>query len=122
MFLLVPAHPGCPGQNPESREMVVCLCVFCRPTYSGALQTLLDNMGYDIVMTEEELNGPERFAADNVLNEEQCQRLMRLANVSCTAAAVSFCQNYLHLGDKRLLSRYSFHLSIRPLSLFQTEV
>jgi len=22
MFLLVPAHPGCPGQNPESRKMV----------------------------------------------------------------------------------------------------
>jgi len=25
MFLLEPAHPGCPGQNPESRKMV---CVF----------------------------------------------------------------------------------------------
>jgi len=28
MFLLVPVHPGCPGQNPESRKMVVlCVCV-----------------------------------------------------------------------------------------------
>jgi len=27
MFLLVPAHPGCPGQIPESRKMVVCVCV-----------------------------------------------------------------------------------------------
>ena len=27
MFLLVPAHPGCPGQNPESRKTVVCVCV-----------------------------------------------------------------------------------------------
>jgi len=29
MFLLVPAHPGCPGQNPESHKTVVsvCLCV-----------------------------------------------------------------------------------------------
>ena len=26
MFLLVPAHPGCPGQNPKSRKMVVCAC------------------------------------------------------------------------------------------------
>ena len=26
MFLLVPAHPGCPGQNPESRKTVVCVC------------------------------------------------------------------------------------------------
>jgi len=23
MFLLVPAHPGCPGQHPKSRKMVV---------------------------------------------------------------------------------------------------
>jgi len=27
MFLMVPAHPGCPGQNPESHKMVVCVCV-----------------------------------------------------------------------------------------------
>jgi len=26
VFLLVPAHLGCPGQNPESRKMVVCVC------------------------------------------------------------------------------------------------
>ena len=26
MFLLVLAHPGCPGQNPENRKMVVCVC------------------------------------------------------------------------------------------------
>jgi len=26
MFLLVPVHPGCPGQNPQSRKMVVCVC------------------------------------------------------------------------------------------------
>jgi len=28
MFLLVPAHPDCPGQNPQRRKMVVCVCVF----------------------------------------------------------------------------------------------
>ena len=27
MFLLVPAHPGCPGQNSKSRKTVVCVCV-----------------------------------------------------------------------------------------------
>jgi len=27
MFLLVPAHLGCPGQNPESRKMVVVVVV-----------------------------------------------------------------------------------------------
>jgi len=25
-YLLVPTHPGCPGQNPQSRKMVVCAC------------------------------------------------------------------------------------------------
>jgi len=28
MFLLVPAHPGFPGQIPQSRKTVVCVCVF----------------------------------------------------------------------------------------------
>ena len=28
MFLLVPAHPGFPGQIPQSRKMVVCVRVF----------------------------------------------------------------------------------------------
>ena len=27
MFLLEPAHPSCPRQNPESSKMVVCVCV-----------------------------------------------------------------------------------------------
>ena len=26
MYLLVPAHPGCPGQGPETCKMVVCVC------------------------------------------------------------------------------------------------
>jgi len=26
-YLLVPAHPGCPGQSPENCKMVVCVCV-----------------------------------------------------------------------------------------------
>ena len=25
MYLLVPAHPGCPGQSPESCKMVACV-------------------------------------------------------------------------------------------------
>jgi len=27
MFLLVPAHPGSPGQSSERRKVVVCVCV-----------------------------------------------------------------------------------------------
>jgi len=26
MFLLVPAHPGCPGQNPQCHKTDVCVC------------------------------------------------------------------------------------------------
>ena len=38
MFLLVPAHPGCPRQNPESRKTVVCVCVCVCGTSSSVLQ------------------------------------------------------------------------------------
>jgi len=27
MFLMVPAHPGCTRQNPESHKMDVCVCL-----------------------------------------------------------------------------------------------
>ena len=27
IYFLVPAHPGCPGQSPESCKMFVCVCV-----------------------------------------------------------------------------------------------
>jgi len=60
-----------------------------RPPNSAGLQALLDNRGYNIVMTETELNGPERFAADNVLTEKQCQALMKLANVSLVLSSCS---------------------------------
>jgi len=32
MFLLVPAHPGCPGQIPQSHKTVVCVCVCTQVT------------------------------------------------------------------------------------------
>jgi len=31
MYLLVPAHPGCPGQSPESCTMVVLYVLLIRP-------------------------------------------------------------------------------------------
>ena len=36
----------------------------------------------DLVMREEELNGPMRFAADNLATQEECEELIKLANVS----------------------------------------
>jgi len=35
MFLLVLAHPGFPGQIPQSRKTVVCVCVCVRVSMSG---------------------------------------------------------------------------------------
>jgi len=32
MFLLVPAHPGFPGQIPQSRKTVVCFTPFSKQT------------------------------------------------------------------------------------------
>ena len=41
MFLLVPAYPDCPGQNPESHKIgCVCVCVYihsCRMTVHTVL-------------------------------------------------------------------------------------
>jgi len=39
MFLLVPAHPGFPGQIPQSRKTVVCVLCVCKnlETYRSAV-------------------------------------------------------------------------------------
>ena len=44
MYLLVPAHPGSPGQSPESCKMVVCVCYYLvtyalsRPTNTSSVR------------------------------------------------------------------------------------
>ena len=48
MFLLVPAHPGCPGQYPESRKAVVCVCG-CVCVCQDKLSTILDTLTPDDV-------------------------------------------------------------------------
>ena len=53
-----------------------------RPLENPSLRSLVDRHGYDIVMTENELNGPERFAADSVISPQVCQDLIDLAVVS----------------------------------------
>jgi len=39
MFLLVPAHPGCPGQNPKSHKTVVCMyvCMYVSDTKTDVI-------------------------------------------------------------------------------------
>jgi len=49
MYLLVPAHPGCPRQSPHSHKMVVlCVCVcinvcMCRCYWNGLSRTAEEN-------------------------------------------------------------------------------
>jgi len=52
MFLLVPAHPGCPGQNPNRRKTVVCVCVLDQVTLNywiGPVQ-FLPTRGYVVIV------------------------------------------------------------------------
>jgi len=45
MFLLVPAHPGCPRLSLESHKTVVCVCVCVRIQAGGrACVHACDNM------------------------------------------------------------------------------
>ena len=37
MFLLVPAHPGCPGQNPQSHKTVVVVVVVLAVVFEFAI-------------------------------------------------------------------------------------
>jgi hypothetical protein len=46
------------------------------------LKEFIEKENITINMTETELKGPERFAADNILTDEECDALIRLANVS----------------------------------------
>ena len=55
MFLLVPAHPGCPGQIPQSRKTVVCVCV-CVDNPVNLTSDLLNlglmhAKGYEVLIT-----------------------------------------------------------------------
>jgi len=58
MFLLVPAHPGFPGQIPQIRKTVVCVCVcgnegkddipviMCRPSLPYAIGIISFQLAY----------------------------------------------------------------------------
>ena len=43
MFLLVPAHPGCPGQSPESHKMVVVVTFLLRYYFNLQLNYQFDS-------------------------------------------------------------------------------
>ena len=45
------------------------------------LKQLIKKENIELIMREEELNGPMRFAADNMATPEECNELIKLANV-----------------------------------------
>jgi len=45
MFLLVPADPGFPGQIPQSRKTVVCVCFFRLDALPAAEPTASKKLG-----------------------------------------------------------------------------
>jgi len=50
MYLLVPAHPGCPGQSPQSRKMAVCVCIqlsMCLSVYIDFSFGNFDSLAYE---------------------------------------------------------------------------
>ena len=55
-----------------------------KTSINSDLKHLVSSRNYNIVMTETELNGPERFAADNLLTEDACQALITVATVGYT--------------------------------------
>ena len=69
---------------------VSCLLPCFRSAVNPSLPPYLKLKGYQLTMTEAELNGPERFAVDGVIDEETCQALIKLANVSPPTACWHF--------------------------------
>ena len=67
-----------------------------------ALRDLLDSEDIRVLKTENELDGPERFAADGLVTKEQCDKLIQLANVSQVSNIIlTLSQNNLS-GEDRL--------------------
>ncbi len=67
----------------------------------------MDEQKVDVVATEIELNGPERFAADNLVSPEDCEKLIKFANVSSRSYVKDIhrvysqnqCQNKFYLKE-----------------------
>ncbi|KAK2155797.1 hypothetical protein LSH36_231g04011 [Paralvinella palmiformis] len=49
------------------------------------LKEFIEERGIKLNLTEEELNGPERFAVDNVITQDECDALIHLANIGGVA-------------------------------------
>jgi len=64
MFLLVPAHPGFPGQIPQSRKTVVC--VFRLQLWPNDLFDICQNMFKIAVQKTESIVSLEKFCTSHL--------------------------------------------------------
>jgi len=75
MYLLVRADPGCPGQSPESRKMVLCMCMLaCKP--SGLVSQLFKQCTF----------------------VEICYVLVSYFNITYTVLHVLAISDYMYMG------------------------
>ena len=58
-----------------------CDCFSSQETWSKSLESLSQQRRYDITFTESQLNGSERFVADNVATKDDCGVLVELIHV-----------------------------------------
>ena len=72
-----------------------CLFIYSRKVEDNpGLKEYIEKEGIVISATEKELNGPKRYAADNLMSQEECEQLIRLTNVShicCTNICYVLC-------------------------------
>ena len=84
MFLLVPAHPGCPGQNVESRKTV--LCVYCSSKHLKKTNNVKNETG-------------RKKCLQNILH----LRTLLLHSVPFSALLLLVRQQEWHMAHKKLL-------------------
>jgi len=79
MFLLVPAHLGCPGQNPESRKMVVCCVCVC----VCVCESLSDNA--NLMISNKVIDINTKLAKQDC---QKCSNIMCLKTIMCSTIKV----------------------------------
>jgi len=109
MFLLVPAHPGCPGQIPQSRKAVVCVCVcvimpfnapWCIPTVTSTLLQLpLTVLTTVLASVNTDMTADTGHSSTHILSllSECCQKLFLLHKTK-TELFSFISEMFLHLS------------------------
>jgi len=68
-------------------------------SWNRSLEMLFEERSYNITLTQSQLNGTERFVADNVATKEDCRILKELVNVG--TMLTSIVGNHTNLTKSR---------------------